>query len=37
MVESGFKAFTQTRGLPESEFYSDPFTPSVDKTQTAKP
>ena len=37
MVESGFKAFTQTRGLPESEFYSDPFTPSVDKNQTAKP
>ena len=37
MVESGFKAFTQTRGLPESEFYSDPFTPSVDKNQAAKP
>lgn len=33
MVESGFKAFTETRGLPEEEFYSDPFTPSVDKSQ----
>ncbi len=31
MVEAGFKAFTQTRGLPETEFFSDPFTPSVDK------
>ena len=33
MVESGFKAFTESRGLPEEEFYSDPFTPSVDKSQ----
>jgi CDP-4-dehydro-6-deoxyglucose reductase len=31
MVEAGFKAFTESRGLPKEEFYSDPFTPSVDK------
>ncbi|KXW55948.1 CDP-6-deoxy-delta-3,4-glucoseen reductase [Ferrovum sp. PN-J185] len=35
MVESGFKAFTQTRALPEDEFYSDPFTPSVDNKATS--
>ncbi|HQT81457.1 MAG: CDP-6-deoxy-delta-3,4-glucoseen reductase [Ferrovum sp. 37-45-19] len=34
MVESGFNTFTQTRGLPEDEFYSDPFTPSVDNKRT---
>ncbi|NDU85057.1 MAG: CDP-6-deoxy-delta-3,4-glucoseen reductase [Ferrovum sp.] len=28
MVEAGFTAFTTTRGLPEDEFYSDPFVPS---------
>jgi CDP-4-dehydro-6-deoxyglucose reductase len=35
MVESGYKAFTQTRALPEDEFYSDPFTPSVDNKATS--
>ncbi|MDE2423273.1 MAG: CDP-6-deoxy-delta-3,4-glucoseen reductase [Betaproteobacteria bacterium] len=35
MVESGFNAFTKTRGLPEDEFYSDPFTPSVDNKPAA--
>jgi CDP-4-dehydro-6-deoxyglucose reductase len=30
MVEAGYNAFTQTRNLPREEFYSDPFTPSVD-------
>lgn len=29
MVEAGFRAFTETRGLPPDEFYSDPFTPSL--------
>ncbi|WP_297458715.1 CDP-6-deoxy-delta-3,4-glucoseen reductase [Ferrovum sp.] len=28
MVEAGFKAFTESRALPENEFYSDPFVPS---------
>lgn len=28
MVEAGFTTFTQQRGLPEHEFYSDPFVPS---------
>ncbi len=28
MVEAGFRAFTESRGLPEGEFYSDPFVPS---------
>ncbi|MBU6468024.1 MAG: CDP-6-deoxy-delta-3,4-glucoseen reductase [Betaproteobacteria bacterium] len=35
MVESGFNTFTKTRGLPEDEFYSDPFTPSVDNKPAA--
>ncbi len=35
MVEAGMKAFTETRGLPREEFYSDPFTPSVDKKAVA--
>lgn len=30
MVEAGYNAFTQTRNLPREEFFSDPFTPSVD-------
>jgi CDP-4-dehydro-6-deoxyglucose reductase len=29
MVEAGHRTFTKTRGLPDDEFYSDPFTPSV--------
>jgi CDP-4-dehydro-6-deoxyglucose reductase, E3 len=33
MVEAGHRAFTQTRKLPEDEFYSDPFTVSVDHTK----
>ncbi|MDA8415680.1 MAG: CDP-6-deoxy-delta-3,4-glucoseen reductase [Betaproteobacteria bacterium] len=28
MVEAGFNAFIEQRGLPEHEFYSDPFVPS---------
>ena len=30
MIEAGAKTFTQTRGLPEAEFYSDAFTFSAD-------
>ncbi|MGB8856333.1 MAG: CDP-6-deoxy-delta-3,4-glucoseen reductase [Burkholderiales bacterium] len=33
MVEAGHRAFTQTRKLPEEEFYSDPFTVSVDHSK----
>jgi CDP-4-dehydro-6-deoxyglucose reductase, E3 len=29
MVEAGHRSFTKSRGLPDEEFYSDPFTPSV--------
>jgi CDP-4-dehydro-6-deoxyglucose reductase, E3 len=32
MVEAGHRSFTQTRGLSDEEFYSDPFTISVDAT-----
>jgi CDP-4-dehydro-6-deoxyglucose reductase, E3 len=30
MVDAGHRLFTQARGLPDVEFYSDPFTISVD-------
>ena len=33
MVEAGQRTFTQTRGLPLTEFYSDPFTVSVDASK----
>ena len=29
MVEAGHRSFTKSCGLPDEEFYSDPFTPSV--------
>ncbi len=35
MVDAGQRSFTQTRGLPIEEFYSDPFTVSVDASKAA--
>lgn len=34
MVEAGKRSFTAQRKLPEAEFFSDPFTISVDATKT---
>lgn len=33
MVDSGKRAFTETRGLPPEEFFSDPFTIAVDPSK----
>lgn len=33
MVDAGKRAFTETRGLPQEEFFSDPFTVAVDPKQ----
>jgi CDP-4-dehydro-6-deoxyglucose reductase len=35
MVDAGKRSFIGLRGLPESEFFSDPFTVSLDATATA--